>query len=138
QGMNLRIFHCLTMASAMLCVFRGKKPMQVAEILYPKKFMKITRIIALGMGLLSFLAPGAALAQGTAFTYSGQLEDSNGPANGVYDLTFTLFTAETGGSAVVETETNLATVVDNGQYSVVLDFGPVFDGSERWMEFGAR
>ena len=32
-----------------------------------------------------------ALAQGTAFTYQGQLNSNGGPANGIYDLQFAIY-----------------------------------------------
>ena len=38
------------------------------------------------------------LAQGTAFTYQGQLDSSGTPANGSFDLTFALFSTSIGGS----------------------------------------
>jgi len=49
-------------------------------------------------GLLLFTAAGLR-AQGTAFTYDGKLNDGAGPANGLYDLRFTLYNAVTNGSA---------------------------------------
>src|SRR5215469_12793228 len=79
------------------------------------------------------LQPAIVHAQGTAFAYSGQLSDGGNPANGSYDLTFTLFATDTGGVGVAGPVTNLATEVVNGQYSVVLDFGAVFDGNPRWV-----
>ena len=33
------------------------------------------------------------VAQGTVFTYQGRLSDNGGPANGQYDLRFTLYNA---------------------------------------------
>ena len=81
----------------------------------------------------------SAQAQGTAFIYNGQLSDGNGPVNGTYDLMFTLYGTGTGGSAVAGPETNGATLVNNGQYAVVLDFGAAaFDGSPRWLEIAAQ
>jgi hypothetical protein len=43
-------------------------------------------------------AAGPALAQGTVFTYQGQLIDSGNPANGVYDFQFKLFDTVTVGT----------------------------------------
>src|SRR5262249_1605974 len=54
------------------------------------------------------------------------------------DFTFTLFATDTGGSAIAGPLTNVATEGVNGQYSVVLDFGAVFDGNPRWVEIGAQ
>src|SRR5688572_8281239 len=64
-----------------------------------------------------------ARAQGTAFTYQGRLNDAGGPARGNYDLTFTLFGASNGGSALAGPLTNSPTAVSNGLFSVTLNFG---------------
>ena len=42
----------------------------------------------------------SALAQGTAFTYQGRLNAGGNPANGLYDLQFTLFNAAANGAQV--------------------------------------
>ncbi len=68
-------------------------------------------------------------AQGTAFTYQGQLQNNGSPASGTYNLTFTLFNTNTSGAPIVEPVTNNAVVVANGQFTVLIDFGPgVFTG----------
>jgi hypothetical protein len=79
----------------------------------------------------------SARAQGTAFTYSGQLQDNGGPASGTYDLAFTLFTDSTGGVAVAGPVTNNAGGVTNGLFTVLVDFGPgVFTGQIDWLQIG--
>ena len=94
-------------------------------------------VFALLSTLNSQLTTG--LAQGTAFTYQGRLNDGSNPANGSYDLTFTLFGASSGGSAVAGPVTNSATGVSNGSFTVTLDFGAgVFTGPARWVEIGVR
>jgi hypothetical protein len=40
-----------------------------------------------------------ALAQGTAFTYQGRLQNNGNPANGTYDLGFSLFATNSGGNS---------------------------------------
>ncbi|MBC8096506.1 MAG: hypothetical protein H7Y43_11910 [Akkermansiaceae bacterium] len=78
-------------------------------------------------------------AQGTAFTYQGQLKDGPGPANGSYDLTLSLFGVSSGGSAVGGPVIHLATPVTNGLFTVSLDFGTgKFTGLPRWLEMGVR
>jgi trimeric autotransporter adhesin len=77
-------------------------------------------------------------AQGTAFTYQGQLQNNGTPANGSYDLTFTLFTANTNGSIVAGPMTNSAIAVSNGLFTTTLDFGGQFPGADRWLEIGVR
>lgn len=78
-------------------------------------------------------------AQGTAFTYQGRLSDSSALANGSYDLTFTLFGVESGGSAVSGPVIKLASIITDGVFTVSLDFGPgQFTGAARWLEIAAR
>ena len=78
-----------------------------------------------------------AAAQGTAFSYQGKLNDSGSPANGSYDLRFTLYNASNNGT-VFGTLTNTATGVSNGLFTATLDFGGVFNGSNYWLEIAAR
>jgi hypothetical protein len=79
------------------------------------------------------------LAQGTAFTYQGQLNSSGGPANGSFDLEFSIFNTATGGSPLAGPLTNSATAVSNGLFTVVLDFGAgPFNGSALWLEMAVR
>ena len=73
-------------------------------------------------------------AQGTAFTYQGRLNDGGNPANGLYDLAFTVFDAGTNGTPQGPVLTNAATVVRNGLFTVTLDFGNQFPGADRWLE----
>jgi endosialidase-like protein len=78
-------------------------------------------------------------AQGTAFTYQGQLASGGLPANGSYDLTFALFNASSGGVQSGVTLTNTATAVSNGLFAVTLDFGGgIFNGTSYWLAVGVR
>ena len=80
------------------------------------------------------------VAQGTAFTYQGQLQNNGSPASGIYDLTFALVntndpaTAQVVGGIV----TNLNVSVSNGLFTTTLDFGPVFGGNAAWLAVGVR
>ena len=76
-------------------------------------------------------------AQGTAFTYNGMLNDSGNPGNGGYDLSFSLYNAASNGSWIGSV-TNSATGVSNGLFTVTLDFGGVFNGSNYWLEIAVR
>jgi len=88
---------------------------------------------------LCFSAALSARAQGTAFTYQGRLNDNGNPANGIYDLRFTIYDAAGGGSSVGSVITNATTSVSNGLFTVTLDFGAgVFDGNPRWLEIGVK
>src|SRR3954463_1044359 len=73
-------------------------------------------------------------AQGTAFTYQGQLTASGQPANGTYDLSFSLFNTNTDGSALSGPVAKVATAVSNGLFTVALDFGAAFPGTDQWLE----
>ena len=96
-------------------------------------------LLSLALGLTLSLPTATALAQGTAFTYQGMLNDGTNPANGSYDLRLTVYNALTGGAQQGNAVTNTATAVNNGWFAVTLDPGAgVFDGSARWLEIAVR
>ena len=101
--------------------------------------MKI-RILLLVSAVLSGFLPGRAAAQGTAFTYQGRLNDTGNPANGNYDLQFTVYdSTNPPGTLIAGPLTNAPTPVSNGLFSVTLDFGPgVFNGNPRALQIGVR
>ena len=93
---------------------------------------------------LNMLAGAAALlavcgaAMAAPFTFQGELRDGGTPVNGVYDFQFSLF-----GAAVSGTQFGSVMCADNvavvdGRFTVVLDFGDVFDGTERYLEIQLR
>ncbi|MBI5384186.1 MAG: tail fiber domain-containing protein [Verrucomicrobia bacterium] len=97
--------------------------------------MKLPLLAAL-LALLSTLTPQLSAASlGTAFTYQGRLTDATGPANGLYEIQFSLYDAVTNGT-LVGTPVNVAPVpVSNGVFGVTLDFGAnPFTGAARWLE----
>jgi hypothetical protein len=76
---------------------------------------------------------------GSAFTYQGQFKDGGTPANGQYDLQFTLFDAASSGNQVGSTVEVLNQTVTDGLFTVQLDFGTsAFPGDARWLEIAAR
>jgi hypothetical protein len=81
-----------------------------------------------------------AQAQGTAFTYSGQLDSSGAPApNGLYDFQFVLSNAPSGGNQVGSTVTRLAVPVTNGLFTTNIDFGAgMFTGPSYWLAISVR
>jgi hypothetical protein len=92
--------------------------------------------------LCSLAAPVRLFAEVTAFTYQGRLNNNAGPANGLYDFTFSLYDQPTG-NGFFAIQTNLATQVSNGLFTVTLDFGPgasegIFIGAGRWLEIAVR
>src|SRR5208282_5309521 len=76
--------------------------------------------------------------QSTAFSYQGRLSDGGAAANGSYDLRFALYSTNSGGSPVGTILTNSSVSVSNGLFTTLVDFGPVFDGSDYWLELGVR
>jgi hypothetical protein len=97
---------------------------------------------ALALLALSTLNPqlSTLIAQGTAFTYQGQLSAGGNSATGIYDLRFTIYdSTNLPGTVVAGPLTNSATGVSNGLFTVTLDFGPgIFTGRDRWLEVGVR
>ncbi len=105
--------------------------------------MKMTYRIARWLALLalSTLTPQftTLFAQGTAFSYQGRLDVGGNPANGSYDIQFTLYATSLSGSPVAGPVTNLTTAVSNGLFSSTVDFGPgVFSGTECWLDLAVR
>ena len=85
------------------------------------------------------LASGHAATLGSAFTYQGRLTDAGAPANGAYDLTFTLYDAVAAGTTVGTSNVVHDLGITNGLFTVTLDYGAApFDGSERWLEIAVR
>ena len=85
------------------------------------------------LAIINFAIPARLSAQGTAFTYQGQLYDTGATANGSYDMQFTLYNAPGGGYAISGTVTNLAVGVTNGLFTTTLDFGAAFYGNATWL-----
>lgn len=75
---------------------------------------------------------------GTGFTYQGRLTDGGAPANGAYDFTFALYDDPTAGAQVGGTVTRDDVNVSDGLFTVMLDFGDVFDGTALYLEIGVR
>jgi hypothetical protein len=83
--------------------------------------------------------PSTAQAQGTAFTYQGQLNTGGAPAAGSYDFIFALFNNSQDGSQLGPSLTNSAVGVTNGLFLTTLDFGGgLFTGSSCWLDIGVR
>jgi hypothetical protein len=92
-------------------------------------------LLALGLGTMM---AASTFAQGTAFTYQGQLDAGGAPANGSYDISFTLYTNSSGGSAIAGPVTNLAVGVTNGLFTTIVDFPNVFSGASNWLALAVR
>ncbi len=68
--------------------------------------MKASSLFRLGtlIGSLACAAGVSAAPVSTAFTYQGQLKDGGAPANGDYDLRFSLYDGVSGGNLVAGPE----------------------------------
>src|SRR5437660_3711519 len=76
-------------------------------------------------------------AQGTAFTYQGQLMQNGALANGSYSFQF-LLRQTSNGAQQGPTLTNNAVTVSNGLFTATLDFGSIFGLREFGLEIGVR
>ncbi|MGA2177030.1 MAG: tail fiber domain-containing protein [Verrucomicrobiota bacterium] len=96
----------------------------------------ITRTL---LALVLLLTPQLpAFGQETAFTYQGELASGGNAANGVYDFSFALWNAASGGAQQGATFATNAVAVSNGYFVVTMDFGNQFDGNARWLEIAVR
>src|SRR5882762_9394950 len=99
----------------------------------PKLFSLM--LLALSLATTQLLAAPL----GTSFTYQGRLTDAGNPANGAFDLRFTIYDWATNGTALAGPITNSPTSVSNGLFTITLDFGPsAFDGTAHWLEIAVR
>lgn len=101
--------------------------------------------IVLGMAMLAGLAGLAghtprAHAQpvGNEFVYQGQLKSDGAAATGQYDLIFRLFDASAGGSQLGADQCFNDLQVTDGLFTVSLDFGGQYNGSQRFLEVWVR
>jgi len=100
---------------------------------------QITRWLALLVLGLFNIQTATVCAQGTAFNYQGKLNVNGAPASGSYDLAFDLFSDSNGVNRLGNSFTNLNTVVTNGLFVVVLDFGSgIFTGINAWLQISVR
>ena len=98
-----------------------------------------TRLYPIFIALALLVGVHQTTAQGTAFTYQGQLQDGGGPASGTYNLTFSLFNTNTSGVAFIGPVTTNGVMVTNGLFTVLVDFGPgAFNGTSNWMEIAVE
>ncbi len=90
--------------------------------------------------LLAFVLPAALLAHaetlGTAFTYQGRLTTADEPVSEACDFVFDLHATATAGSAIAPSVMLADVPVEQGVFTVQLDFGSAAfgDGEKRWLE----
>lgn len=100
---------------------------------------KIARYFAVLLVVVLF-SVFAVNAQTTVFTYNGKLPDDYNQPTGQFDFQFNLYAEATGSNSPLNsTPIVLEDVqVTNGEFTVLLDFGNLFDGSNRYLEIGER
>ena len=104
---------------------------------------QFVRLFVCTLAVLAFSAINSELssvyAQGTAFTYQGQLQNKGNPASGTYNLQFSLYTVNTGGTAVAGPVTTNGVVISNGLFTVTIDFGAsVWNGETNWLQLAVE
>jgi len=105
------------------------------EAMKPNRLFVISALLL----ALSTLNPqlSTLFAQGTTFSVQGRLNNNGTPANGLYDLRLSVYSAASGGTLIAGPITLAGVDVDNGVFSVTPDFGAgVFTGPGRWLEMG--
>lgn len=97
------------------------------------------RLLVGTLAILAFSVINSELAtvhaQGTAFTYQGQLQNQGGLAHGTYNLQFSLYITSSGGTAVAGPVATNGVVISNGLFTVTIDFGAgVWNGDPNWLQ----
>lgn len=97
-------------------------------------FRSRTLAPAVLLALAAVTAPAAAGPEST-FTYQGSLSDAGSPADGSFNLSFSLWNSLNGGAQIGSTITANGQAVTDGVFSAELDFGTeAFDGNPRWLQ----
>jgi len=91
-----------------------------------------------GLWALTLVSPALVQAQSTAFTYQGQLKDAGVPANGNYDLSYSLWDDVAAGNLIAGPVNQPASAVTNGLFTAELDFGAAFSGAPLWLELSVN
>ena len=92
----------------------------------------MTRAIIL---LVLLFASTCAAQNDTTFTYQGELKQNGELADGEFNMTFSVWDAEIGGTQVSATIFQFDVPVNDGRFSVDLDFGAdVFNNADRWLQ----
>lgn len=84
------------------------------------------------------LFTNALFGQSTGFSYQGSINVAGTPANGNYDFEFVLYDALNGGNQIGSVQSRNSVAVQNGIFSVRLDFGSSFPGAGRFLEIRVR
>lgn len=115
-----------------------RKPLVIATLVLLVALVGVNAVVAQGPDAEAQQTTDIQAALGTAFTYQGQLTDSNGdPVNDTCEFQFELYDVATNGSPLA-TDSSTETVTD-GRFTAALDFGAgVFDGDARWLGIAVK
>ena len=73
------------------------------------------------------------------YTYQGRLLDSGAPVSGQFDLQFSLYATQTGGTPLTPPEERLALTLEQGYFATSLDFGGALSmQGDLWLEIEIR
>ena len=93
----------------------------------------------IGLTLLALSGANPAVAQSTAFTYNGRLNNNGAPVSGPHDMRFTLHSLPSGVNVVGGPLPVGMVDVVNGLFTVRIEFvEDVFTGPARWLEVEVR
>lgn len=81
-------------------------------------------------------APAAAMTR--SFTYQGSLQSGGEPVNGTFDFTFILYNSSVGGSQAGPIITRNDVPVSDSLFTVTLDFGDIYDGTQYYLDIAVR
>ncbi len=86
------------------------------------------------LSMLACAGVNHAATQIEQFTYQGRLQLNGQPATGNFNMTFSLFDAQTSGTQVGSTITITGIAVTDGGFAVNLNYPGAFTGSQLWLD----
>jgi hypothetical protein len=89
---------------------------------------------AFALSLLLSASSLPAAPQSESFTYQGALQQAGAPANGLFDFSFALFDAASGGTRIGPVLDRTQVPVEGGVFQVELLFPGAFTGEARFLE----
>ena len=97
--------------------------------------MRSLPILGYLVSMLFALEGAAQTPLGSEWTYQGELIESGAPAEGMFDMTLSLWDAASAGAQIGVTIMRDEVPVAGGRFTVELDFGAgALDNSARWLE----
>jgi hypothetical protein len=122
---------------------RNSGKVKIAKLKEGEKSMQLqirqSILAALALAAALITQPFSVLAQGTAFTYQGRLNNNGAPANGSYDFRFRAASDSLGNNFVGNPSLINGVTVTNGLFTAPVDFGAgIFNGSNFWLQVEVR